>query len=115
MQLGLGVPPATVPSQQDVVCRGNPHHCWPGFVLPTSPDSLWAQCQEPPVPQGSASQSPEPCSAAVPPSPELWGTVTTIRRCAQHGCLLHWEMLLDAASDCSAYIHWLVIDRSKNL
>lgn len=64
---------------------------------------------------GSASQSPEPCSAAVPPSPKLWGTVTTIRHCAQHGCLLHWEMLLDAASGCSAYIHWLVIDRSKNL
>lgn len=110
MQLGLGVPPATAPFQQVLVCPGNIHHCWTGLVLPRSPDGTQARCQEPPVPWGSAPQSPEPSSAAmVPASPERQGTVTTSWHWAQHECSLCWEVLLDAAPGCSAYIHLLLI------
>ena len=100
--LGLAVSPA--PCQQDSVLPGDPHRCCPG---PLTAPKLSAKT--PPVPWGSASQAPEPSGAVVPPSPAVRGTVPTIQHCAHHRCLLHWEVLLDAAPDCSAYIHQLLI------
>lgn len=109
MQLGLGVPPATVPCQQGLEPPGILHHCWPGLVLPRPSNSTWPWCQELPVLWGSASPSPEPSSAVVPPGPQLQGMATSSQPCAQHGCSLCWVVLLDATPDCSTYIHWLLI------
>lgn len=97
---GFGVPSCS-PCQQVLLLPGMPRCCWPASVLLRSPNGAKSpQCQ------GSASQSREVSSA---PQSQAGGTVTTTQHCAQHRGSLHWEVLLDAAPDCSAYIHWLLI------
>lgn len=105
--VGLCVPPARL-WQHDLVCPGSPHQCWPGLILPRSSDGPRAQCQDPPVPWGSASQSPEPLSAMVPPSlscrdrhhPGAWGSAQ----------LLVARLLSPATAPArSAHIHCLLI------
>lgn len=86
-------PHAAAPCQWDLVQPGNPW-CWPGLAVP--------QCHH----WGSAPQPPEPCSAVLQPSPA--GTVTSTSTVLRR-VLAGWEVPLDAAAGCSAYIRWLLI------
>ena len=104
VQLGLGVPPATVLCQQDLVRPGNPHHCWPGLgpLMAPGPSAKSPQC--------CGAQRPGPPSPPVPwcpPVPSCWGwsppSSTVLSMGARRAGRCSWMQLQTALHTSTGY------------